>query len=102
MAALGPRLFAIHLKDVAVSGLLGRWIRRRPRMEGRTIGTGHAELPAFLSALARAHWMGSLAIEDERSGLLLSELAACRRAGLDLLRAAANGTDARTDRVEAT
>ncbi len=81
-------MFAVHLKDVRLPSRLGRWIWRRPRMEGCTLGAGEAQVPDLLGALARAGWSGSLAIEDERPGLPLAELHAALRTCTRLLRAA--------------
>ena len=86
--ALGDRLFAVHLKDVVLHGALVRWLHWRPRMEGCSLGEGKARIEPFLAALAHAGFDGSLAIEDERPELPLSELQASLRAGTRVLRSA--------------
>jgi len=55
---LGPRVFAIHLKDVA---------ERRKRTHDVVLGTGHLEVPALFAALRNAGFPsdGSLSIEYE-------------------------------------
>jgi len=88
-AVLGERVLAVHLKDVRLTSRLGRWVWRRPRMEGCTLGAGEARVAALLGALARAGWSGSLAIEDERPELPLAELHAALRTCTRLMRAGA-------------
>jgi sugar phosphate isomerase/epimerase len=88
LETLRERLFDVHLKDVVVRRRIERWLLRRPRMEGRTIGTGDGEIGSFLAALAQAGYDGCLAIEDERPELPLSELHASLRAATVALRAA--------------
>jgi sugar phosphate isomerase/epimerase len=85
-AALGARVFDVHLKDVVVPGRLQRWFLRRPRMEARTVGTGDGALAPFLSALRHAGYQGCIVIEDERPELPLSELHESLRAATALLR----------------
>src|SRR5438045_1013005 len=85
-ARLGERVFDVHLKDVVVAGPLRRWLGGKPRMEGRPVGAGEADLAAFLAALVRADYRGFVVIEDERVDMPLSELPASLRAATGLLR----------------
>ena len=87
VAALGDRLFAVHLKDVEARTGLARWLPHRPRLRSCLLGTGRLDLGGVLAALAHAGFTGSVAIEDERPELPLSELQASLRAGSRLLRA---------------
>jgi sugar phosphate isomerase/epimerase len=91
-AALGPRLFNVHLKDVVVASRLQRVLWRRPRMDGRGIGGGDVPVAAFLAALVTADYQGAVALEDERPDLPLSELQASLRSCTGVLRAALRGT----------
>src|SRR6185436_21189850 len=87
LRTLAGRLFNVHLKDVALTSRLERWLFRRPRMEGCTVGDGDAGLPAFLRALAGSGYAGCVAIEDERPDVALSELQASLRETSRILRA---------------
>jgi sugar phosphate isomerase/epimerase len=89
LALLGERVLDVHLKDVVVPGPLQRWVLRRPRMEGCTVGAGDGEIERFLGALVERGYAGRVALEDERSELPLSELQASLRAATAALRAAA-------------
>ncbi len=89
LAALGDRLMNVHLKDVVVHGRLQRWLFRKPRFTGSTIGAGEVPLATLLTRLARDGYTGRLAIEDERPDLPLSELQAAHRACLGYVRGAA-------------
>jgi sugar phosphate isomerase/epimerase len=91
-AALGPRLMNVHVKDVVVPSRFRRLVWRRPRMEGRSLGTGEVPLQPFLAALAADGYAGCLAVEDERADLPLAELNAALRACTVWMRSA-NGTN---------
>jgi sugar phosphate isomerase/epimerase len=95
---LGARVFAVHLKDVVVPARLARWLARRPRMEGRTVGAGEARLAPFVHALAQNGDGVRVAIEDERPDLPLSELQASLRACTGMLRAAGRSSAAAATR----
>jgi sugar phosphate isomerase/epimerase len=86
LAALGDRIFDVHLKDGVIPARLERWLLRRPRLEPRTVGTGDGDLLPFLGALAERGYRGCLAIEDERPEVPLSELQASLRAAVGILR----------------
>jgi sugar phosphate isomerase/epimerase len=91
--ALGERLFAVHLKDVAPRSRWARLLPRRRRLVGCTLGTGTLDLEGFLRALADGRFAGSLVIEDERPEPPLSELQAALRVASQAMRVVnGNGT----------
>jgi sugar phosphate isomerase/epimerase len=86
-ALLGPRLLAVHLKDVQLPARLERWLWRRPRMEGCPMGEGDTRAAELVRHLAASGHAARLAIEDERPTVPLSELQASLRACTGWLRA---------------